>query len=95
MRLPVLTCIGDTFASRVAASLLERANLPELVMHSLHEYEQKALELAQNVEKLAQIKQKLDVRKLFDAAQFARDLEQQYRHIWKQQAIWNTSLMIK
>lgn len=87
MCLPVLTCIGDTFASRVAASLLERANLPELIMHSLHEYEQKALELAQNAEKLTLIKQKLDVSQLLDAAQFARDLEQQYRHIWKQQAI--------
>ncbi len=82
MRLPLLTCCGNTFASRVAASLLQRVNLPELISHNLQEYEQKALELAQNPQKLAQIKQKLIVSlestKLFNPTQFARNLEQAY-----------------
>ena len=82
MRLPLLTCCGNTFASRVAASLLQRVDLPELISHNLQEYEQIALDLAQNPQKLAQIKQKLIVSlestKLFNPTQFARNLEQAY-----------------
>ncbi len=87
MRLPLLTIMGDTFASRVAASLLQRVNMPELVTHSLVEYEQKALYFAQNPDKLAQIKQKLqlEVEKsdLFNPTQFARDLEKNYLDVCK------------
>ena len=82
MRLPLLTCCGNTFASRVAASLLQRVDLPELISHNLQEYEQKALELAQNPRKLAQLKQKLNLNlenaALFNPTQFARNLEQAY-----------------
>lgn len=87
MRLPLLTCAGETFASRVAASLLQRVNLPELVTNSLQEYEQKALDFAQHPEKLAQLKQKLcselEKSALFNPAQFARELEQRYLHLWQ------------
>lgn len=79
MRLPLLTMKGDTFASRVAANLLQRVNMPELIMQNLAEYEAKALDLAQNSEKLAQLKLKLNAEieksNLFNPAQFARDLE--------------------
>ena len=79
MRLPLLTCMGETFASRVAASLLQNVNMPELITQNLAEYEQKALHLAQNPEKLAQLKQKLNAEieksNLFNPAQFAHDLE--------------------
>ena len=82
MRLPLLTCCGNTFASRVAASLLQRVNLPELISHNLQEYEQIALELAQNPQKLTQLKQKLNLNlenaALFNPTQFVRDLEQAY-----------------
>ncbi|HSF47968.1 MAG TPA: tetratricopeptide repeat protein, partial [Burkholderiales bacterium] len=37
--LPVVTCLGTTFAGRVAASLLNAIGLPELITHSLPEYE--------------------------------------------------------
>src|SRR3954454_21102221 len=37
--LPVLTCTGDTFAGRVAGSLLRAAGLGELITTSLEEYE--------------------------------------------------------
>lgn len=87
MRLPVLTCMGETFASRVAASILHRVNMLELITESLAEYEQKALYFAQNTEKLAQLKQKLNTNiehsALFNPTQFARDLEQQYLTIWQ------------
>ena len=51
--LPVLTCAGQTFAGRVAGSLLKAAGLPELVTYSLEEYEALALRLAQNPAQLA------------------------------------------
>lgn len=87
MRLPLLTCMGDTFASRVAASLLQRVNLPELITHNSQDYEKTALTLAQNPEKLAQTKLKLSTNlknsKLFNPTQFARDLEQTYLQLNK------------
>ena len=57
--LPVLTRIGESFASRVAASLLNAIGLPELVTTSAVEYERMAIDLAQNPTKLASIKRKL------------------------------------
>jgi predicted O-linked N-acetylglucosamine transferase (SPINDLY family) len=44
--LPVLTCVGSTFAGRVAASLLNAIGLPELITNSLDDYETLALGLA-------------------------------------------------
>jgi predicted O-linked N-acetylglucosamine transferase (SPINDLY family) len=79
MRLPLLTCMGETFASRVAASLLQSVNMPELITQDLAEYETKALDLVQNPKKLAQLKQKLNIEieksNLFNPTQFACDLE--------------------
>ena len=57
--LPVLTCLGETFAGRVAASLLHAIYLPELRTTTLEDYERLAVELATNPEKLAKIKRKL------------------------------------
>lgn len=86
MGLPVLTCMGQTFASRVAASLLRRVNLPELVTNSLEEYEHKALDISYNPAKLAQMKQQLlgetKQSTIFDSQQFALELEQQYLNSW-------------
>jgi protein O-GlcNAc transferase len=86
MGLPVLTCMGETFASRVAASLLKEVNLPDLITSSLQEYEKKALDFAQSPTKIIQIKQKLiaeaRMSRLFDVSRFAKDIEQQYLNIW-------------
>ena len=75
MNVPLLTCIGDSFASRVAASLLTYAGLPQLITQNLQEYEQKALYYAKNPEALT-IHSKTSA--LFNTAQFAHDVEQQY-----------------
>jgi len=87
MGLPVLTCAGETFASRVAGSLLMAANLPELVTNSLEAYELKALQLANNPGQLAEISHKLTQNKeglpLFATQQFARYLEQAYQTMWQ------------
>ena len=53
--LPVLTCLGTQFDGRVAASLLEAIGLPELVTHSVEDYEALALALARDPARLAEI----------------------------------------
>jgi protein O-GlcNAc transferase len=85
--LPVLTCLGPTFAGRVAASLLHAVGLPELVTHSLEEYEAAALQLARSTQLLASVKAKLMRNRqafpLFDTARFARHIEAAYTTMWE------------
>jgi predicted O-linked N-acetylglucosamine transferase (SPINDLY family) len=71
---PVLTRMGRSFASRVAASVVRAAALPELVTQSLEEYEHKALALARQPGKLMVDKH----CSLFDTKAFTRDLESAY-----------------
>jgi len=77
--LPVLSLTGDTFSSRVGASLLHAVGLPELVTHSLEDYEAMALRLATQPELLADVRQRLDASRetapLFDIARYTRHLE--------------------
>ena len=85
--LPVLTCLGETFAGRVAASLLRAVGLPELVTTSLEEYEASALKLAREPALLASIKAKLAHNRiaypLFDTARFTRHVEAAYTTMWE------------
>ena len=85
--LPVLTLPGETFASRVSASLLNAIGLPELIANTQVEYEKRAIDLAQSPEILAQIKGKLMVNRkispLFDTKQYAKDLEGLYIYAYK------------
>lgn len=80
---PVVTCTGQSFASRVAASALTAVGLPELITHSLQDYEHRALELARQPLELQEIRAKLAQRRvsspLFDTAGYCRNLEAAYR----------------
>ena len=85
--LPVLTCMGQTFAGRMAASLLRAMSLPEstlaeLITTSEQEYEARAIELALDPERLRQLRERLDRNRrttpLFDTAAFTRHLEAAY-----------------
>jgi len=80
--LPLITCKGESFASRVAASLLHAIDLPELVTTNITDYEQLAIELARNTEKLQYIKETLDANKLtkplFNTDLFSTHIEQAY-----------------
>jgi protein O-GlcNAc transferase len=80
---PVLTLKGQTFAARVAASLLTNIGIPELVANTSNEYCSLAVELASNSNKLAKIKSKLignrDSTPLFDTHLFVRHLETAYQ----------------
>ncbi len=83
--LPVLTCMGESFASRVAASLLNAIHLPELITHTLEDYERLAIELATHPSKLAEIRRKLETNRLttplFDTELFTKHLEAAYVQI--------------
>lgn len=82
MGLPIVTCEGKAFAGRVAASILKTAGLPELITHSLVEYESLALRLARHPELLADMKARLlshrESSVLFDTARTVRHIEQAY-----------------
>ena len=83
--LPILTQIGQSFPARVTASLLNSMDLSELVTKTSEEYESKAVDLANDTAKLAQIKKKLEQNRrtspLFDGQLFARHIEAAYVEI--------------
>ncbi len=87
--LPVLTCAGDTFAGRVAGSLLAAIGLPEMITTSLGEYEALALQLAQDPERLRGVREKLAKNRLttplFDIKRYVANLESAYETMWR---IW-------
>ena len=82
MGLPVLTCIGSSFAGRVAASLLKAVGLADLVTRTFDEYEALARKLAREPALLADIRQRLDNNRLkyplFDTERSARHIERAY-----------------
>ncbi len=84
--LPVLTRLGNSFASRVAASLLNAVELPELITRSQEEYEARAIELAENPQRLRDLKSKLQkniqTKPLFDSKMFAKHMEAAYEAIY-------------
>ena len=85
--LPVLTCIGEAFASRVAASLLNAIALPELITSTQEEYEQLAIALATDPGRLAGIRQKLEANRLttplFDTDLFTKHIEAAYTQMYE------------
>lgn len=85
--LPVLTCMGESFASRVAASLLNAIELPELVTENQSDYEALAIELANTPSKLKEIKAKLERNRLttplFDTALFTQHIESAYLQMYE------------
>ena len=82
---PPVTLIGDTFAQRVAASLLHASGLPELVCRDVAHYERTVLELAAAPQRRAALRARLIEQRcgpLFDGARFARDIEALYERMW-------------
>ncbi len=79
---PVLTVLGDTFAARVAASLLHAVGLPELVMPTVDQYIARAIALAADRGEIARLKDHLagagQASPLFDTARTTRALEAAY-----------------
>ncbi|CAN5288871.1 tetratricopeptide repeat protein [soil metagenome] len=84
---PMLTCRGATFASRVAASLLHAAGLPELVAGTLEEYREKAIAFGTGEARdaLIGLRDRLAQNRLrcalFDTVASTRHMEEAYRHM--------------
>jgi predicted O-linked N-acetylglucosamine transferase (SPINDLY family) len=83
--LPVVTRRGESFAARVAASLVESLGLPELVTATAQEYEDLAVALAREPQRLAAVRARLaqqrDVAPLFNPPLFTRHLESAFEAI--------------
>jgi protein O-GlcNAc transferase len=87
MGVPVLTCAGETMASRVAGSQLRSIGLPDLVTTRLGDYEALALEFARNPERLARLRARLAANRhsypLFDMARFVPALDDLLHTAWE------------
>jgi protein O-GlcNAc transferase len=85
--LPILTRMGESFTARYAASLLNAMDLPELITQTQAQYEAKAIELANNPLKLAQLKNKVQQNRqtssLFNCELFTRNIEAAYAEAYR------------
>jgi protein O-GlcNAc transferase len=85
--LPVVTCAGDTIASRNPGSQLRAIGLPGMVTSTFEEYEALALRLASDPGALASVRERLAENRptfpLFDMARYARDLEDGLLRVWR------------
>ncbi|MBF0294300.1 MAG: tetratricopeptide repeat protein [Magnetococcales bacterium] len=84
---PLITRSGETFPSRVGASLLCAAGLREGIVEDWEGYFRLAVELARHPERLATLRERLVAGRatspLFDTPGFARDLERLYERMWR------------
>jgi predicted O-linked N-acetylglucosamine transferase (SPINDLY family) len=84
---PLVARLGETFAGRVSASVLDAAGLPELVARSDGEYLVLADALAKNPGRCRAIREQLDAARatapLFDTRRFSRDLGRLFRAMWQ------------
>ena len=84
---PLVTCSGETFVSRVAGSLLHNVGLPQLAVSNLRDYEALALRLAQRAAELHELRQHLERNRLtcalFDSSRFTANLERAYQAMWQ------------
>ena len=91
MGVPVITCAGESFSSRVAGSLLLTLGVPELVTYSLNEYYHLALKLVTNRsfhEKLTEtIRANRETSPLYDSISFTRGLETIYKQIYQSRKV--------
>lgn len=84
--LPVLTCAGESFASRMAGSLLRAVGLPELCTGNLTDYERLGTGLAANPHRIQSLRARLSANRgsapLWKTRRHCRHLESAYRQMW-------------
>jgi len=87
MGLPILTYTGNSFPSRMASSLLNAINLPDLIATSQEHYENIAIELALNSDKFKIIKDKLTdnllTSELYNTPLFTKNIESAYMQMYE------------
>jgi protein O-GlcNAc transferase len=85
--LPIITCAGEAFASRMAGSLLRAAGLGELVTSSLEDYEARAADLLASPARLLELRRRTEAARtrsaLFDTEQHCRALESAFEIMWQ------------
>lgn len=95
---PLVTCAGETFPSRVAGSLLHAIGLPELIADDLESYYDLAFDLATRPEHLSRIKHKLAANRLsaplFDIRAYTRHLEGLFEAMWQRYRDGETPALI-
>jgi predicted O-linked N-acetylglucosamine transferase (SPINDLY family) len=89
MGVPLVTCRGNTFAGRVAASVISAVGVPELVTDTLEQYETLAANIARNPDLVGVLRTKLRNNRaacrLFDTDRCRRQLEAAFTRVWE---IW-------
>ena len=92
MNLPLVTLSGESFASRVAGSILNTIGLEELISNNYEEYEEKAIDLYNRPNELIRVKTKIENEKkniLFNPKKFTKNLENLYTKIFDLKSIVN------
>ncbi|HMD55024.1 MAG TPA: hypothetical protein VKJ65_10795, partial [Phycisphaerae bacterium] len=87
MGVPVVSLSGQTAVGRAGKSILSNIGLPELVAQKPEEYVEIAVELANDLPRLAKLRrtlrQRMESSPLMDAKRFARNVEAAYRDMWR------------
>jgi predicted O-linked N-acetylglucosamine transferase (SPINDLY family) len=85
--LPLLTLAGQSFASRIGASLLNAIDVPELITNTQQDYENRAITLAKNAEELAYVRKRLKENRhstdIFNIDNFVQNIEANYIELYK------------
>lgn len=84
---PVLTCVGQSFAARVCGSLLTVVGVPELLTSDFDAYQEKAVRLAHHRDELQGLRSRIAASRmtspLFDTTRYARHLELAFEEMVK------------
>jgi len=87
MNLPVITMKGESFASRVSASILNSINCNELIVDNIEDYEKLALKISNESESLRKIREKIkkqiELSNLFKPKIFTKNLERGYLKVYQ------------
>ncbi|HEX7954549.1 MAG TPA: tetratricopeptide repeat protein [Burkholderiales bacterium] len=85
--LPMITCSGQSFPSRVSASLLTAAGLEDCILADLGAYEDFAVDAVGNPQSLQSLRQRVVANRhtfpLFDTGARVRQLEQAFEGMWQ------------
>lgn len=84
--LPVLTMAGETQHSRTGAGIWFGADMTDLIVDSIEDYQERAIYLATHPKELKKIREKLlkqrETSALFNPKRFIKHLEKSYQMIW-------------
>ena len=87
----MITLLGGRHAGRVGASILTRVGLADLVAETKAAYVEKAVSLANDLDRLSALRNGLRDRlgrsPLCDARNFVRDIEAAYREMWRRACV--------